>query len=195
MVLLDFLSSSNLIEIVSEGRKHPNAQQGIPTQIRARQGLIDYLDQDEISPLHFCTEYPQLILKAGKEDSKRHLMIPDTLEAQQLASGVDQINEMLDFHWADIELPDAELKQIDVSGLHFPDALYNERTVRRIFNNGSFDEGGRFYGGWWERVPSRYRSHITIDGMPTVEMNYAAIQPRLPLVKRRVRINPHKIIS
>ena len=66
MVLLDFLSSSNLIKIVSEGRKHPNAQQGIPTQIRARQGLMDYLDQDEISPLHFCTEYPQLILKAGK---------------------------------------------------------------------------------------------------------------------------------
>lgn len=195
IVLLDFLSSSNLIEIVSEGRKHPKAQQAIPTQIRARQGLMDYLDQDEISPLHFCTEYPQLILKAGKEDSKRHLTIPDMLEAQQLASGVDQINEMLDFHWADIELPDAELKQTDVSGLHFPDALYNERTVRRIFNNWSFDEGGRFYGGWWERVPSRYRSHITIDGMPTVEMNYAAIQPRLPLVKRRVRINPHKIIS
>ena len=140
-------------------------------------------------------EYPQLVLKAGKEDSKRLLTIPDTHEVQQLASDVDQINEMLNFHWADIELPDAELKKIDVSGLHFPDALYNERTVRRIFNNASFDEGGRFYGGWWERVPSRYRSHITIDGMPTVEMNYAAIQPRLPLVKRRVRVNPHKIIS
>ena len=51
------------------------------------------------------------------------------------------MNEMLGFHWTDIELPDAELKQINVSGLHFPDALYNERTVRRIFNNGSFDEG------------------------------------------------------
>jgi hypothetical protein len=31
--------------------------------------------------------------------------------------------------------------------------------------------------------------------MPTVEMNYAAIQPGFPLVKRRVRVNPHKIIS
>ena len=50
MVLLDFLSSSNLIEIVSEGRKHPDAKHGIPTQIRARQGLIDYLDQEDIGP-------------------------------------------------------------------------------------------------------------------------------------------------
>ncbi len=189
MVLLDFLSSSNLIEIVSEGRKHPKAQQGIPTQIRARQGLMDYLDQDEISPLHFCTEYPQLILKAGKEDSKRHLTIPDTDEAQQLALRVDQINEMLGFHWADIELPDAELKQINVSGLHFSEALYQEQTVRRIFNNASFEEGGRFYGGWWERVPSRYRPHITIDGMPTVEMDYAAIQPRLLLAERGVELD------
>ena len=75
---------------------------------------------------------------------------------------------MLGLYWADIKLLDAELKQIDVSGLHFPEAFYQERTVRRIFNNGSFEEGGRFYGGWWERVPSRYRPQITIDGMPTV---------------------------
>ena len=154
-----------------------------------RQGLIEYLDQDDASPFDFRSVYPQLVLKAGKEDSKRHLTIPDTDEAQQLASGVDQINEMLGFHWADIELPDAELKQIDVSGLNLPEALYQERTVRRIFNNGSFEEGGRFYGGWWERIPSRYRPHITIDGMPTVEMDYSAIQPRLLLAERGVELD------
>ena len=189
MTLLDFFLSRNLIEIVSEGRKHPDAKQGIPTQIRARQGLIEYLDQDDASPFDFRSVYPQLVLKAGKEDSKRHLTIPDTDEAQQLALGVDQIDEMLGFHWADIELPDAELKQIDVSGLNLPEALYQERTVRRIFNNGSFDEGGRFYGGWWERIPSRYRPHITIDGMPTVEMDYSAIQPRLLLAERGVELD------
>ena len=75
------------------------------------------------------------------------------------------------------------------------DEGHKTNSASAALNNWSFDEGGRFYGGWWERVPSRYRSHITIDGMPTVEMNYAAIQPRLPLVKRRVRIKPHKIIS
>ena len=108
---------------------------------------MDYLDKDEISPVHFCSEYPQLVLKAGKENSKRPLTIPDTDEAQQLASGMDQVNEMIEFHRDDIELPDAELKQIDVSGLHFPEALYKEWTVRRIFNNGNFEEGARFYGG------------------------------------------------
>ena len=88
---------------------------------------------------------------------------------------MDQINEMLDFHWADIELPDAELKQTDVSGLHFPDALYNERTVRRIFNNWSFDEGGRFYGGWWQRIDGKIRKDIRINNIATVEIDYSAI--------------------
>ncbi len=90
-LLLSFFGERNLVEVVSEGRKHPDAKQGIPTQIRARQGLIDYLDQDDASPFDFRSVYPQLVLKAGKEDSKRHLTIPDTDEAQQLASGVDQI--------------------------------------------------------------------------------------------------------
>jgi hypothetical protein len=35
MILLDFFTSRNLIEIVLEGRKHPDAKHGIHTQIRA----------------------------------------------------------------------------------------------------------------------------------------------------------------
>jgi hypothetical protein len=23
-----------------------------------------------------------------------------------------------------------------------------------VFNNGKFDEGGRFYGGWWQLIPN-----------------------------------------
>ena len=49
-LLLRFFAERNLIEVVSGGRKHPDAKYGIPTQIRARQGLIDYLDQDDASP-------------------------------------------------------------------------------------------------------------------------------------------------
>src|SRR5947207_9185465 len=53
------------------------------------------------------------------------------------------------------------------------------RSLVRIFNDGSFERGGRFYGGWWQGVPQHYRMHITIDGEPTVEADYSAIHPRL----------------
>ena len=44
----------------------------------------------------------------------------------------------------------------------------------RVFNNGSFDEGGRFYGGWWQNLPSEYRQFITINGHTTSEYDYSA---------------------
>lgn len=51
--------------------------------------------------------------------------------------------------------------------------------LRRIFARGSFQHGGRFYGGWWQFIPSEYRSYITINGQPTVEIDYSELHPRL----------------
>lgn len=41
-----------------------------------------------------------------------------------------------------------------------------------VFNNGSFEQGGRLYGGWWINAPKGCRTQITIDGQPTVELDY-----------------------
>ncbi len=51
--------------------------------------------------------------------------------------------------------------------------------LRRIFARGSFAMGGRFYGGWWQFIPSEYRRYITINGLPTVEVDYSELHPRL----------------
>ena len=84
MILLDFFTSRNLIEIVLEGRKHPDAKHGIPTQKRARQGLIDYLDQEDIGPADLRMEWPTIILKAGKADGKRRLNFDQTEQTRAL---------------------------------------------------------------------------------------------------------------
>lgn len=49
----------------------------------------------------------------------------------------------------------------------------------RVFNNGSWAAGGRFYGGWWMRLPSAQRQAITIDGDPVVELDFKALHPRI----------------
>lgn len=49
-----------------------------------------------------------------------------------------------------------------------------DKFTRRIFNRGSFDKGGRFWGGWWQRCPKEWREHIFIDGSPTIEVDYSA---------------------
>lgn len=55
---------------------------------------------------------------------------------------------------------------------------FSNRRLRRIFGHGQFQVGGRFYGGWWQGIPSEYRKFIEIDGHPTVEMDFSTMQAR-----------------
>ena len=53
--------------------------------------------------------------------------------------------------------------------------------MRRIYNNGDFSHGGRFYamGGGWQTLPKQAREAIKIDGEPVVELDYVAMHPTL----------------
>jgi hypothetical protein len=54
-----------------------------------------------------------------------------------------------------------------------------QAQLYRVFNDGRFDRGGRFYGGWWIALPKADRAAITIDGQPVVELDFKAFYPRL----------------
>lgn len=54
------------------------------------------------------------------------------------------------------------------------------RTLRRIFNNGSFTEGGRLYGGFWQPLSKAERSKgIRIGGQSTKSLDYSQVCPRI----------------
>ena len=46
-------------------------------------------------------------------------------------------------------------------------------SATRIFHNGNFDSGGRWYGGWTS-LSRETRKHLTIDGEPVVEVDLTA---------------------
>ena len=52
---------------------------------------------------------------------------------------------------------------------------HHGKFVRRVFNNGTFDDGGRFYGGWWQRIDGSYRKDIRMNNVPTVEIDYSSL--------------------
>lgn len=60
--------------------------------------------------------------------------------------------------------------------------------LRRIFSRGSMEEGGRFYGGWWQSIPSDYRPHITIDGLKTCEVDYSSMSLRVIYAEQGIEI-------
>jgi hypothetical protein len=61
-----------------------------------------------------------------------------------------------------------DLDYLDKPPIHFDNPKANPLTItqgdkfaRRVFNNSSWDKGGRFYGGWkWCRLPSKSESVI-----------------------------------
>lgn len=51
---------------------------------------------------------------------------------------------------------------------------FTSKRVVRIFNDNSWNLGGRFFGGWWQKIKSENRRHIKINGQKTVEVDYKA---------------------
>lgn len=51
----------------------------------------------------------------------------------------------------------------------------NYTQYYRVFNNNSFESGGRFYGHWSQMMKSDDRQFIKIDGRPTVELDYSCL--------------------
>jgi hypothetical protein len=54
-----------------------------------------------------------------------------------------------------------------------PSVDFTRNGLHRVFNNSSFEDGGRFYGGWWLNIPKDYRKYIEIGRKPTVELDYS----------------------
>ena len=50
-----------------------------------------------------------------------------------------------------------------------------DKRIRRIFNNSRWDQGGRFYGGWWQRCPKDYRKKIQFDWIMTAEIDFSGL--------------------
>ena len=44
-------------------------------------------------------------------------------------------------------------------------------TIKTPANN----EGGRYYGGWWQQIPKEWRQEIRIGNTPTVEIDYSGL--------------------
>jgi len=127
-----------------------------------------------------------IVLRPPKDEAGSVVDYTDTDYTNQARENLRTINALLED--TDIALPltadeHEQLKARLKAKGEGPIDL-TQKTLRRIYNNSDFEQGGRFYGGWWETLPSEYRKRITINGMPSVEVDYSAIHPRVLYAKR-----------
>lgn len=66
-------------------------------------------------------------------------------------------------------------KKNDDDELVLRELQLHKKFIYRVFNNRSWESGGRFYGGWWLSIKSKWRHRITINNNVTTEIDYSSM--------------------
>ena len=107
----------------------------------------------------------------------------ETDDTRSMVERIKIINKALSKHWYDLEISDPDLISLQKRLADDPETdkvlRFDRRSVYRVFNDASFSMGGRFYGGWWQNVPRKYRKQIIFNGKPTVELDYSNQHPTI----------------
>lgn len=110
-----------------------------------------------------------------------------TDETERWTEMLENFNQFIDQQDVALELSSSEQAAV-VRNWNYgrPDDMphYQEPELLRThlyrqFNNGSFEQGGRLYGGWWIGIPKHLRPRITINGQPTAELDYSGCAIRM----------------
>ena len=156
------------------------------SRMRATPKLVKLFKSNNISTAMIVREKSEevIILRKTKDKDgyKETIDYKDTDTTNQMRSSLVKINELLANTWIDLEVPDVTLVEINERLERKKDKQpidFTRRKLKRIFSNSSFEQGGRFYHGWWQEIPSEYRKYITINGKWTRELDYAGIHIRM----------------
>ena len=188
--LVDILQNEGYLrEVVGYQDQIPERSK--KTRIRANKKLIDLLIKCHLEP-HMIDQAPtrvnivlrgeKLIVK-GKKVKKMGEEI-DYTQDKQYKKLLPTINKLRQ----DMCTYNNLIRRTFIAIPHFPKKGIQTRNqkrririnhsknfIRRIFNDGSFKRGGRYYGGWWTRLPSSWRKRIRINDHKVVEVDYSGI--------------------
>jgi len=124
-----------------------------------------------------------------KDAKKKIITIPELLKpkVEAIEERTTKINLQLEKSFIDLFLDEYELEDLnarmrskaDEDPLKHFQLDLTAKYLRRIFNNESLQEGGRFYDAWWQSIPSKCRQLISLNGDFTIEMDYSSIHIHL----------------
>jgi len=148
---------------------------------------------------HYNNNYSPIVLRDNKLiggiTKKIDIPTPNTSKINKYKINLNKINRFLLKHCITLELEDISLNTISHIHKRQEDKQsinYSNVCLRRIFSRGSMLLGGRFYGGWWQSLPSKFRPHITIDGQKTTEVDFSTMSLRILYAKENIQIPDNK---
>ena len=201
MAAFDGLIALNMIEVTRTGFFDRETGNGGITKYRATDRLLELLESVGGNP--FTDIQPDqnaesIILRVHIDGVGTVVDYEDDVATNDMRKDLCIINTCLTKHWPDLRIKDEDYSALQAR-LLFDDAKqpvdFTQRILTRIFSNGRFDQGGRFYRAWWHNVPSEYRKFITIDGKLTCEYDYSQLNPHMACYLRGAELGSEDAYS
>ena len=179
------LQKLDLIEVTKNGFYDRIKMEGNLTRYRATTKLSEMLGELDGHPLIDLPTNLDIntILLRHKIDGRR-MLVPyeEDKDTEQWRINLKEINACFSRHMLDLRIKDSEVEALQerlLSDSEKEPIDLTKKLLVRIFINNSFGEGGRFYRGWWQNVPSEYRPFITINSKSTQEHDYSQLNPNM----------------
>jgi hypothetical protein len=180
--VVDLLHGAGLIEM-KMGFYERERRQGKQTRIWPTPGLIALFNRSKLDAYNVGRAADEEVIFLRNENGD-NIEYEDTPEIDRMRKVVRDYNELLSRHFIDIRRLDKPW--IDLSDGSRLMLGPSRQRVYRVFNRSTFDNGGRFFGPWWQQCPKPWRREIFIDDAPTIEQDYSSLHIALLYARRGV---------
>jgi len=198
---VDALESLGWAEVVTGERRTDSAN--VPTQLKASGELLKAFENIGIRWSKVSVPEMSIVLRGYDPDTKERFPLKPamTSSVRTMNANLRKINLHLSTQAICLHVSNDHLGEInrEMSKSKYrwqghnaqpqrrPRLLnFNHRLLRRVFSRASMELGGRFYGGWWQYIPSENRPYITINGLATTEIDFSELHPRLLYIDNKL---------
>ena len=160
--------------VVAPGYFDKAIWRGYATRIAPTEKLFN-LFNDNGATLPMLEPHPNKEVIILRDSNKRNVEYEDTVETHRMRESTERCNEAMLTSLIDLEQTNTEEDEL-ATRMGREDAgspiNLNRKTMARVFNNNSFEQGGRFYGPFWQNIPRESRPRLTINGKRTREVDF-----------------------
>lgn len=173
--LIMLLANLRFIEIVTKGHNVRKWRRREITTIRPTRNLLKAFPPIANAPAPSAFDRVDPTETIVLKDSERNFLnYSETTETRRWRDEMQTINAYLRY---------ASICAVSNDGLIDEDGFTirpDARTLRRIYNNADWTQGGRLYDGWWQSMKRELRLHlIRIDGETTANVDFSQFNLRL----------------
>jgi hypothetical protein len=178
--IFDALDSSGFIDDHKKGFYNRESGIGYNTRIRANKRLISIFKQNKITDDSIFYNYDEIILrgpKIGKQERGPNIPYAETPEIKKMRKVVKKVNRLINS--SEITLDVSRVKKDILKRKKENPVNFSRKSLSRIFSDGDFKKGGRFFGHWCQTIPKELRKKILINEEPTCEHDFSGMHIRI----------------